>query len=179
MEYAKSSLTVLFKKMEISYPEHHSSSRATASVPRRAQRQGQARSTPPGFSSDPQGPMQDQAQLRGKGPYLWIRAAESFSRFRLFLSAWPLNALGNHFKPLTKSTAWKWRGHGTHRGSSQLTTEVEGTQTTAPHSLGLLLKHQNLAQRRNHHPCSAEWTWGLQPHPLCTPELRGTKCASN
>lgn len=49
----------------------------------------------------------------------------------------------------------------------------QGTQTTAPHSL----KHQNVAQRSSHQPCSAECTWELQPHPLCTATSRGTKCA--
>lgn len=51
----------------------------------------------------------------------------------------------------------------------------QGTQTTAPHSLGLLLQHQNVAQRSNHHPCSAEQTWELQPHPLCTPASQRDK----
>lgn len=81
---AKSNLTVFFKKMEIallSIIHILSSSRATVSVPRT----GQPWSMLAGFSTDPKGPCNSQSL--GKGPYLWIRAAESFSRFRLFLSA--------------------------------------------------------------------------------------------
>lgn len=138
---------------------------------------------PPGFSTDPKGPCNTRHSYGREGALPLDKSCRIILSFPSLPLCVAPERPGKPFQAInqvhsvevertrdTQREALNNRGCAA-QGAGQHRVRVragQGTQTTAPHSLGLLLKHQNVAQRSNHHPCSGEWTWELQAQPLCT-----------